>query len=140
MASYTGADGSRLPCAKYTKVAASQTTAQISASGNANERGDYLAGVLVTWASTLTGTVNVLDGTTSLALIPSPVTGATDITPRYVEYGVVAQSTMGFDITTGSSVSCIAIGRFSQASRTNRGPAPSGAFFIAVGRRAEWMQ
>jgi hypothetical protein len=81
MAFYTAPDGTPLYCGTYTKVAASQTTAQISASGNANERGDYLAGVLVTWASTLTGTVNVLDGTTSLALIPSPVTGATDITP-----------------------------------------------------------
>jgi hypothetical protein len=112
MASYTGADGRMLPCATYTKVAASQTTAQISAAGNAAERGDYLAGVQVTWASTLTGTVTIFDGTTALTIIPSPVTGAVDITPRYVEFGCVATSTKGWNVTTGSSVSCICIGKF----------------------------
>jgi hypothetical protein len=59
------------------------------------------------------GTLNVLDGTTSLMLIPAPVTGATDINPRYFEIGCVAQSTKGFNVTSGSSVSCVAFGRFS---------------------------
>jgi hypothetical protein len=113
MPTYIGADGRPLPCNTYTKVAAGVTTAQISAAGNAAERGDYLAGVQVTWASTLTGTVTIFDGTTALTIIPSPVTGATDISPRFIEFGVTAQSTKGFVITTGSSVSCIAIGRFS---------------------------
>ena len=79
MASYAGADGKSLYCASYKQVAAGQTTSQISAAGNANERGDFLAGVQVTWASTATGTVTVYDGTTALTVIPAPVTGAVDI-------------------------------------------------------------
>jgi hypothetical protein len=95
MASYTGADGRMLPCATYTKVAASQTTAQISAAGNAAERGDYLAGVQVTWASTLTGTVTIFDGTTALTIIPSPVTGAVDITPATSSLGASRRAPKG---------------------------------------------
>ena len=75
MANYTSADSRGNFCATYTVVAASQTTKQLSAAGNANERGDFLAGVLVTWASTLTGTVNVLDGTTSLGAHSEPGDG-----------------------------------------------------------------
>jgi hypothetical protein len=113
MPTYVGADGRMLSCSQYTQVAARQTTAQISAAGNAQERGDFLAGVQVTWASTLTGTVIVYDGATALTTIPSPVTGATDITPRYVEFNIAAKTTEGFNVTTGSSVSCLLIGRFS---------------------------
>jgi hypothetical protein len=117
MANYTGADSRGNFCSQYVTVAAGVTTKQISVAAtsisNPNERGDFLAGVLVTWASTATGVVTVYDGTTALAAIPSPVTGALDITPRYVEFGCVAQTTKGFNITCGSSVSCVAFGRFS---------------------------
>ena len=107
-----GPDGKMLDASRAIPVAASQTTAQISPAGNANERGDYLAAVSVIWASTLGGTVTILDGTTNIMVIPAQVTGITDITPRYVELGITATSTKGFNITTGASVSCLAIGRF----------------------------
>ena len=113
MVTYVASDGKLLACSSYKSVAAAQTTAQLSASGNAAERGYFLAGVQVTWSSSATGTVIVYDGATALTTIPSPITGATDITPRFVEFGITAQTTKGFNITTGSSVSCIAIGRFS---------------------------
>jgi hypothetical protein len=117
MAQYTGKDGRPIYCSDYVVVAAGQTTKQISAAAtsvsNPNERGDFLAGVLVTWASTATGTVTVLDGTTAIATIPAAITGALNIDPKYFEFGCVSQSTKGFVISTGSSVSCIAIGKFS---------------------------
>jgi hypothetical protein len=99
MAIYTANDGQLLPCSSYKAVAAAQTTAQLSAPGNAAERGDFLAGVQVTWSSSATGTVIVHDGATALTTIPSPVTGAVDLTPRYVEFGITAQTTKGFNIT-----------------------------------------
>jgi hypothetical protein len=107
-----GPDGKALDSSQYVLVAASQTTKQISPAGNAQERGDFLAGVSVIWASTLGGTVTLIDGTTTFMVIPAQVTAATDIVPRYVELGITATSTKGFNITTGASVSCLAIGRF----------------------------
>src|SRR6188768_2213925 len=107
-----GPDGKWLDSSQYKSIAAGVTTGQLSPAGNANERGDYLEALSVIWASTLGGTVTLLDGTTAIMVIPAQVTGLTDITPRYVQLGITAQTTKGFNITTGSSVSCIAIGRF----------------------------
>lgn len=96
-------------------VAASQTTKQISVSGDACPNNDYLERVIITHATTATGTVNVLDGTTSILLHAIGAYGtAANSAPLVFAYDInaTATSTKGFNITTGSSVTCVAIGRF----------------------------
>jgi hypothetical protein len=95
----------------YVKVAASQTTQNISTPHDEVVGRDYLDRVIVTWATTAgTGnTVDVLDGTTSLAIIN---TTTLQELVKVVEFNCFAQSTKGFQITSGASVSCIAVGRF----------------------------
>jgi hypothetical protein len=104
-------DGRALNNLSYVPVAASQTTANVSTPHDEVVGRDYLDRVIVTWATTAgTGnTVNVLDGTTSLSLIG---TSTNNNLVQVVEFGVFAQSTKGFQITSGASVSCIAVGRF----------------------------
>jgi hypothetical protein len=97
---------------KAVSVAASQTTANISTPGDAVVGRDYLEKVVVTSASSAApGAVTVFDGSQSLLVhtLPSAFTGSL----VYVyELGVTAQTTKGFNITTGTSVSCIAVGNF----------------------------
>jgi hypothetical protein len=94
---------------KWKTVVASATTAPISAPGDGvpgRER------VIVTAATTLVGTVTVFDGDTSLLVHNAAHTGFPGSNVTVYEIGVHAQTTEGFNITTGSSVSCMAIGRF----------------------------
>jgi hypothetical protein len=111
MAFYT-ADG-RLINTSVKLVAASQTTAQLSASGNANERPDYIERLIITAASTAApGTVALIDGTTTVftyGFVAGGMTALTDV----IDLGITATSTAGFKLTTGTSVSVVAIGRFS---------------------------
>ncbi len=103
--------GQMLPL-KAISVAASQTTAQISASGDAVAGRDYLARVVVTSASTAApGAVTVLDGAQSILVHAMPSAFTSSLVTVY-ELGLTAQTTKGFNITTGTSVSCVAIGNF----------------------------
>ena len=95
----------------YKKVAAGQTTAQISISADQTKGRDYLHRVVITAASSAApGAVTIFDGTTSL-LVHTFASGATDLVAAY-DLNVIADSTKGFNVTTGTSVSVVCIGRF----------------------------
>jgi hypothetical protein len=97
---------------KAVSVAASQTTAQISAAGDAVPGRDYLEKVVVTSASSnAPGAVTVFDGAQSL-LVHTLASGFVGSLVTVYELGLTAQTTKGFNITTGTSVSCIAVGNF----------------------------
>jgi hypothetical protein len=97
----------------YSKVAAGQTTAQISVSGDRIVGRDYLDRVIITAASTAApGAVTVLDGTTSLLVHTFAADEGMPGTVMSIDVGVFAQSTKGFNITTGTSVSVVAVGIF----------------------------
>ena len=107
-----GPDGKILDSSGYKIVAAGVTTAQISPAGNANERGDFIAQLVITAASTAApGTVTLFDGTTAVGVYGFVPAGMDALTQN-VYLGIQATSTKGFNITTGTSVSCVAIGRF----------------------------
>jgi hypothetical protein len=97
---------------EWVKVAAGQTTAQISVSGNSVPGRDYLERVIITAGTTAVGAVTVLDGTVSLLVHNAQVTGFLGSNVTVYEMGVMAMTTQGFNITTGASVSCLAVGRF----------------------------
>jgi hypothetical protein len=91
----------------YKTVAASQTTAQICGQGG------YIESITIICPSSTPGGVTLLDGSTNIMVIP---TGAGDGTKAYtVRVGAYSESSGGFKVTTGASVSVIVSG--------NRGPA-----------------
>lgn len=91
---------------KYETVAANQTAQALGATGGT---GDYLHRVICTVSTSgANGVVTILDGTTSIALLPA----STPIGVYSVELGMV--STVGaWKITTGSAASAIGVGIFS---------------------------
>jgi hypothetical protein len=104
-------DGSPLQN-KWRAVAASQTTAQISVSGDGVPTRDYLERVYVQYTSTASpGTVTVYDGAQAL-FVCSAAPALIGNLVQVFEVGVTAQTTKGFNVTTGSSVACICIGVF----------------------------
>ena len=104
--------GRALPNSNYLKVAAGQTTAQISVAGDGVVGRDYISHLLITAASTAApGAVTLFDGTTSLMVHLLNATVATEL-GFSVNIDCIAQSTKGFNITTGTSVSVVAVGRF----------------------------
>jgi hypothetical protein len=96
----------------YKVIAASQTTSQVSRAGDGIVGKDYLERVIVTAASTLGGAVSVFDGTNTLLVHNAQVTAYTGSNVYVYEIGVACDTTKGFNITTGASVSCLAVGRF----------------------------
>ena len=87
-------------------VAASQTTAAVGGIGS------YLEKVVVVPVSTGAQGVTILDGSTAIATIPAAA-HAVDPHPYTVFFGIRATNvSTGFKITTGSSVSAIAVGKF----------------------------
>jgi hypothetical protein len=104
--------GQLLANTNYKKVAAGQTTAQVSVSGDAAKGKDYLSHLIITAASTAApGTVTLFDGTTSLLVHGWNATVATELV-QMVPVDCICDSTKGFNITTGTSVSVVAVGRF----------------------------
>jgi hypothetical protein len=86
----------------YKTVAASQTTAQICGEGG------YMESITVLPASSTPGVVTLIDGSTNIMAI---IAGAGDGTKPYtVRVGAFAESTGGFKVTTGASVSVIVSG------------------------------
>lgn len=89
----------------YETVAASQTGQVLGGTGAA---GDYVHRLVVTVATAASGTVSLLDGSTSI-----PVTAAnTPIGVYSVDIGALAV-TGPWKITTGAGATVIAVGKFS---------------------------
>lgn len=89
----------------YEAVAAS-ATAQVL--GGTGAIGDFLAGVLVIPATTTPGAISVLDGSTSFSVFAG---GTVTVQPFFIPLGIT--STAGaWKMTTGTSVSAIAVGSF----------------------------
>lgn len=88
----------------YKVVAASQTTAQICGQGG------YLQRVSVAPGSSAVGAWSLLDGSTTIFTAPALAGG--DSKPYHVEFGIYAESSAGFKITTGASVAVVVSGNF----------------------------
>ena len=91
---------------QYKTVAAS-ATAQVL--GGTGAIGDYLHRLIVTVTTPATGTVTLLDGVTSIALVP--VTAAANVYTIDVE---AASATGAWKVTTGAGASVVAVGIFSK--------------------------
>jgi hypothetical protein len=94
------------------KIAAGQTTAQVSVSGDSVPARDFCERLVITAASTAApGVVTLFDGTTTLFAHQFVAGTMTELT-QSIEINAVAESTKGFNITTGTSVSVLFVGRF----------------------------
>lgn len=91
---------------KYETVAASQTDQALGATG---KTGDYLERLIITVATSATGTVDLQDGAGTAFAITA---ANTPIGVYIVEFG--ARSTAGaWSVTTGAGATVVAIGLFS---------------------------
>ena len=94
------------------RIAAGQTTANISTPSDAVKGRDYVERIIVTAASTAApGAVTLFDGTTAL-MVHTFVAGTMTSLVQTIDVGAVATSTVGFNVTTGTSVSCVVVGRY----------------------------
>lgn len=93
---------------EYETVAASQTAQTLGATGAA---GDYISGILVIPASTSPGNVLLLDNATSITVFAGGASSVSNLVPFFIPLGAISVSG-AWKITTGASVSCIAIGNF----------------------------
>lgn len=93
----------------YETVAAGQTAQVLGPTGSI---GDYIEGLLIVPAVVACGAVTLLDGATSITLfVGGGTTALVDAKPFYVKLGM--RSVEGpWKLTTGASVSCIAMGDF----------------------------
>jgi len=92
---------------RYETVAASQTAQALGTTGAA---GDYIHRLVCVVATAATATVALLDGDTSISVLPAI---SVEGTKTYViELGMVSVEG-GWSVTTGAGVSVIAVGRFS---------------------------
>lgn len=95
---------------QYETVAASQTDQVLGASG---AQGDLLERVIVTVATSATGTCSIKDASGGSAI---PLTAAnTPIGVYVVELGIRAQTAAngGWRVTTGAGATAVAVGKFS---------------------------
>ena len=90
---------------QYETVAASQTSQVL---GGAGATGDYLHRVIVNVSTAATGTVTLLDGAPSIALVSANV----PIGTYSLEVNALSQ-TGPWKITTGAGCNVIAVGIFS---------------------------
>jgi hypothetical protein len=100
------------PATQYVTVAAGATTAPVGGVGC------YLESLTIIPATSAAGVVNLFDvGTTAIMAIPTLAgtgTGTQLQTPYTIPLGIRAtNASTGFKITTGSNVSVLAVGRFS---------------------------
>lgn len=93
-------------------VAASQTTANLSSAGDDVPGRDYIERIYIQYTSTASpGAVTLFDGSQTI-FVNTPTVALIDNLVKVHELGLTAQTTKGFNITTGSSVSCVVIGNF----------------------------
>ena len=90
----------------YKAIAAGQTTAPICGEGG------YIARIQVANATSAAGAWSLLDGTTVIYAGPTPVGSAAPQLTYNVDLGIFADTTKGFNITTGASVSVLVSGNF----------------------------
>lgn len=90
---------------QYETVAASQTAQVLGGTGAA---GDYVHRLVVTVGTALTGTVTLIDGSTSIPIVPASVT----IGVYSIEMNVRAV-TGPWKVTTGAGATVVAVGIFS---------------------------
>lgn len=93
----------------YETVAASQTTQTIGPLGAA---GDLLHGLWVVPANTNRGAVAIKDGSGSAITVAAADATAADLTPFFIPLGIISKAG-AWQVTTGTNVSVVAIGRFS---------------------------
>lgn len=93
---------------EYETVAASQTAQVIGSTGAI---GDYIQGILVVPATTSPGNVLLLDNATSMTVFTGGTTSVSNLVPFFIPLGLKSVSG-AWKITTGASVSAIAIGNF----------------------------
>jgi len=98
--------GIQLPYGTTYEYVAPSTTAQVM--GNVGAAGDVLVRVIATVTTSSTSTLTIIDGSTSIPLIPANAAlGVYSLT-------VEAQSLNGaWKITTGAGVSAVVVGNFS---------------------------
>jgi hypothetical protein len=87
----------------YKAVAAGQTTAQICGQGG------FLHTLTVIPASSGAAASTLFDGTTAIVVTPTFAGGA-ETKPYTLTLDIVAESTKGFNITTGASCSVVVSG------------------------------
>src|SRR5688572_8961327 len=92
----------------YETVAASQTAQVIGTTG---QIGDVMEGILVIPATTSPGNVLLLDNATSITVFAGGASSVLTLHPFLIPLGIKSVSG-AWKITTGSNVSCIAIGTF----------------------------
>jgi hypothetical protein len=95
--------------AEYETVAASQTAQALGATGAI---GNYISHILVVPATTSPGNVLLLDNATSITVFAGGSSSVSSLHPFVVPLGMYSVSG-AWKITTGSNVSCIAVGNFS---------------------------
>lgn len=93
------------PPGQYFTVAASQSTKVLGPNGAA---GDYIESLTVVPATATPGAVTLFDGTTAILTIPAGTT-----IPTYGLSLRMYSKTGTWNVTTGASVSVVAVGRFS---------------------------
>jgi hypothetical protein len=89
----------------YKAIAAGQTTSQVCGEGG------FLHSLTVIPASSGAGTVTLFDGTTAIMVTPA-FTGGAETKPYTLHLDIIAESTKGFNVTTGASVSVIVSGNY----------------------------
>lgn len=94
---------------KYHTVAASQSAQKL---GQAGKSGDFLDGILVIPANTSPGVVQIKDGSNdAITVFAGGASSISGLIPFFIPIG--ARSTDGaWQVTTGASLSVIAIGEF----------------------------
>lgn len=93
---------------EYETVAASQTAQVLGATGAI---GDFLAGLLVTPASTSPGNVIILDNATSITVFAGGASSVSNLVPFFIPLGIKSVSG-AWKVTTGANVSVIGVGNF----------------------------
>jgi len=94
----------------YETVAASQSTQVLGAAG---AQGDYLSHLLVIPAALTTGDVQIKDGSdTAITVFDGDTDGLASRVPFTIPLGLKSR-TGAWQITTGASLSVVAVGRFS---------------------------
>lgn len=107
-------DGSGRPLqnTRYVRVGASATTTNISSPGEPVKGFHYVSHIIINAASTAApGAVTLFDGTTPIVAHVFNASVATE-TCQTINVDVIASSTVGFNVTTGTSTAVVVVGRF----------------------------
>jgi hypothetical protein len=102
------ATSERVP-GKYETVAASQTAQVLGGTGAI---GDFLSHLVVIPANTSPGSIAILDGATSITVFAGGASSVSNVVPFIIPLMLDAV-TGPWKVTTGASVSVIAVGKFS---------------------------